>query len=342
MRRKLRHSTARERNGRREIKEFTVGIKLRLKGKLHFPNSKGWLSAYNLAQRIYGLSRDLTPPELFKVAAMVGAQWSPGILSERDVITVVTESLRLRGYVLRFAEMELIETTIEDRAAILAEGRDPVFTREGSMGTEVKSEKSERRSQSEEPNPVEQVCECAEDRERVGLTVTGLRERVRMYLSGRVEGVDPAEVAGELVDTVLAGSRQVPDAKGRSPDNGNGKQRERRKRPAQGSLVARATETTALESFGMRRAVKAVRLAVADKHPIVKRCVAERLFNHRGFDDLAELLNISRADVAATLTRMRGWVRKYTTYFNDDWFWDDSAPKFRLPDACPGRAGQTT
>ena len=185
--------------------------------------------------------------------------------------------------------------------------------------------------------------------DRVNLSVADLRNRVRMYLSGRVEGVDPAEVAGDLVDTVLAGSRQVPDAKNVSPGNGNGnkgngkgRRRERRKRPGRGSLVALATETTALESFGMRRAVRAVRLAVADKHPIVKRCVAERLFNHLSFDELAELLNISRADVATTLERMRGWVRKYTTYFNDDWFWDDSAPRFQMPGACPGHGGQTT
>ncbi len=334
LRAKMVETTSRLR-GREELRHFVRMVRIRLRGQMDSMNPQFWMNAANLAKRIYGLSRRTHGEELLKCCARVAAEWGQTLLTPEEVVIVVKESFVARGRILKERELEVIRSAIRDRAAVVAEARK----QEGSMGTEVRSEKSECKSRSAEPKP-----EGAEDRKRVSLSVADLRNRVQKYLSGRVEGVDPYEVSGDLVDSVVAGGNgngNKGNGKG-NKGNGKGKQRERRKQPGRGSAVARATATTPLDRYGLKRAERAVSLAVAGKHSIVKRCVAERLFNHLSFDELAELLDISRSDVATTLERMRGWVRKYTTYFNNDWYWDDDAPKFRLPDVCPGRGGQTT
>ena len=56
---------------------------------------------------------------------------------------------------------------------------------------------------------------------------------------------------------------------------------------------------------------------------MVKRCVALRLSKHKSYKALAEELGLSVEQVEDILTRMRGWVSGYTTYFDHDWYWKE-------------------
>lgn len=102
------------------------------------------------------------------------------------------------------------------------------------------------------------------------------------------------------------------------------------KRPAS---IADMEKPTALETFSRNRAREQLRLSLADCDPIVKKCVVMRLLRLESFEDLARKLKLPVEDVGEILTRMRGLVRQYTTYFDRDWYWDETAKRFTLPEA---------
>jgi len=80
---------------------------------------------------------------------------------------------------------------------------------------------------------------------------------------------------------------------------------------------------TPLEEFTRKRATQQLRLALAPHQLVVKKCVAFRLCKHMSYGELAEELGLSTEQVEDILTRMRGWVLKFTNYFEHDWYWQD-------------------
>jgi len=96
--------------------------------------------------------------------------------------------------------------------------------------------------------------------------------------------------------------------------------------------IARVAEPTPLEEFGARLAVEHLRMALARQDPVVKRCVALRLLRHLSCEKLAGELELTLDEVKLILERMRPWVKRFTTYFERDWYWQDGARRFTLPD----------
>jgi hypothetical protein len=80
---------------------------------------------------------------------------------------------------------------------------------------------------------------------------------------------------------------------------------------------------TPLEKFTRTRATEQLRYALAPHQLVVKRCVALRLCKHMTYKELAEELGLSTEQVEDILTRMRGWVAMYTTFFEHDWYWKE-------------------
>jgi len=90
-------------------------------------------------------------------------------------------------------------------------------------------------------------------------------------------------------------------------------------------------DATPVDRFTRQRAVRMLREALALHQPVVKKCVAERLCNHKSFQQLAEELNLSVDEVKDILSKLRGWVHKFTTYFENDWYWVETGKNYFLP-----------
>ena len=92
------------------------------------------------------------------------------------------------------------------------------------------------------------------------------------------------------------------------------------RRPARRSDELLKSES-ALERVRLRNAVSGLRQALALEQPPVRHCVARRLLDHAGYDELAAELGISREQVAGILSSRRPLVTQFTCLFNDDWYW---------------------
>lgn len=119
-------------------------------------------------------------------------------------------------------------------------------------------------------------------------------------------------------------------------DNGaenkaDSKPRRRGRRPSPTGLeFAAVVEATPLEKESRTRATEQLRMALAPHQQVVKLLVADRLTRRPSFQALAKRYGLTVEDVADILQKMRGWVAKYTTYYQDDWYWVDGArPKVR-------------
>jgi len=90
------------------------------------------------------------------------------------------------------------------------------------------------------------------------------------------------------------------------------------------------TEKTALEKFSRKLAMRQLRDALACHQPVVKLCVAERLSKHKSYAELAQQFFLTEEEVVDIMTRIRPLVRRYTTYFDSDWYWKDTGEKREL------------
>jgi len=111
--------------------------------------------------------------------------------------------------------------------------------------------------------------------------------------------------------------------------------RPRPARPDNGLSVPLAgiAEKTPLETFRRKKAVTQLREALAMHQPVVKMCVAERLSKHLPYAELAKKFFLTVEEVADIMEKMRAWVRKYTLYFENDWYWkDEGQPRKLMPD----------
>jgi hypothetical protein len=155
--------------------------------------------------------------------------------------------------------------------------------------------------------------------------VDELRERVVKYFTGKLEpGQNPEAIADDLVQAIASaeatGKRKRPKLKASA--------RERHKVL---SGAREVSDATPVDRFTRQRAVRMLREALALHQPVVKKCVAERLCNHKSFQQLAEELNLSVDEVKDILAKLRGWVHKFTTYFENDWYWVETGKNYFLP-----------
>ncbi len=85
--------------------------------------------------------------------------------------------------------------------------------------------------------------------------------------------------------------------------------------------LSAAQQETVLERFTRKRATEQLREALANQMPVVKECVVLRLCEHWPYDKLARKLELTREQVGEILEKVRPWVYRFTTYFEDDWYW---------------------
>jgi hypothetical protein len=106
------------------------------------------------------------------------------------------------------------------------------------------------------------------------------------------------------------------------------KERKARRRKSVGRPDAEqflAENSTAL-LYRQKRAVEALREALAPHQPLVQACVAHRLLDRWSHERLSERLALTREQVADILEQMRPSVARHTPFFNDDWHWTDGRP----------------
>ncbi|MEO0082318.1 MAG: hypothetical protein ABIL25_08520 [candidate division WOR-3 bacterium] len=109
--------------------------------------------------------------------------------------------------------------------------------------------------------------------------------------------------------------------------------RRRKLTPTPAVPIDPISRKTPLERFRQRKALEQLRYALACQQPVIKMCVAERLSKHRSYAELARKYFLTVEEVADIMDKMRVWVRKYTTYFDNDWYWkDEGQPRSLVPD----------
>lgn len=100
--------------------------------------------------------------------------------------------------------------------------------------------------------------------------------------------------------------------------------------------VAFLMDETPLEVQRRENGLKGLRDALVRFQPVVKRCVVRRLIDRLSYAKLPAELRLSRDQVQEILSQLKPWVAKYTTYFDDDWYWFEG----RTPDLGPAAVGK--
>jgi hypothetical protein len=99
-------------------------------------------------------------------------------------------------------------------------------------------------------------------------------------------------------------------------------------------LAKHANQPGADSVYAERRAAEQLALALGGSEPVVRACVAERLFLHSPVAALAAKYGLTPDQVRGILASARCVVAKYTTFFNDDWHWvEGGARTFRVAGA---------
>ena len=158
-----------------------------------------------------------------------------------------------------------------------------------------------------------------------GLTAQQAIDTVHISLEERGCGFAREQVEELMGPAALSGcpATPPPQVKGKPKIRVTGTKNAVPRRTA--LSITEVEKETPLEMFTRQRATQQLRFALAPHQPVVKRCVALRLSKHKSYKALAEELGLSTEQVEDILTRMRGWVSGYTTYFDHDWYWKEGA-----------------
>jgi hypothetical protein len=157
-----------------------------------------------------------------------------------------------------------------------------------------------------------------------------LAAKVQEFLATKLENPGDAEpFAKDIAEAVVQSSKPVAAPVRHKPL--------RRARPAPSELsVAGVTgQSTPLERFTKRGATDALRAALSGHQDVVKFVVAGRLCAKKTFDELSQEYGLTKDEVLDIMTRMRAWVRRFTTYFEKDWYWMEGVGKYFIPDPPP-------
>lgn len=101
------------------------------------------------------------------------------------------------------------------------------------------------------------------------------------------------------------------------------------------SADALLNEKSELEQIREENALKSLREALSSYKRIIRECVVRRLLEGLSHKALARRLDLTEDEVAGILTTMRPRVARLTSYFDEDWIWQDGATIRVSPDrAC--------
>jgi hypothetical protein len=164
----------------------------------------------------------------------------------------------------------------------------------------------------------------------VGYNMCTDRPRMVAAIEARSRELTNLPTGGNMSEeqkTVQAGTSAEPERKAR---------RAMARRARVPGVPPAMLRETVLEQYKRNRAAAELRKALAMHQPIVRMVVIERIARHRSFAQLARQFKLAEENVAEILAKIRPWVKQYTTYYDEDWYWVENARvEVRLPAGSP-------
>ena len=169
---------------------------------------------------------------------------------------------------------------------------------------------------------VEVLAEKAAMRLRHGMDEDLVFDAIRASL-------ETAQVGGDVLEQVKPEARRMyVAAEQKTPEQKPGKLAVLGLGPARAvsKNLAKALEKPCdLELRHERVAGEELKKALALVKPWARRVVIDKLAKRKSYQELARENEMGVKDVKDILKQVRAFVHKYTTYFDDDWFWRDCA-----------------
>jgi hypothetical protein len=303
-----------------ELKDFVLTVKCSL-NRLGLPIYV-FNAAVNYAKQIYGFKRKYPRDMMMTAAAQVAVPWMACGLTVDHLVKVAEASFSaLNLGVLAVAGAQLREMIELEAARMKVEGErtnDVEKDEGGRMKAEVTSGNDEGTMNEATMNEGTTPEETA-----LVLKPSELAARVQEFLATKLENPGDAEpMAKDIAEAVAHGLKPVPALVRHKPL--------RRGRPAPSELSADGVtgQPTALERFTKRGATGALRAALSGHQDVVKFVVAGRLCAKKTFDELAQEYDLTKDEVLDIMTRMRAWVSRFTTYFDNEWYWKEGMGKY--------------
>jgi hypothetical protein len=277
-------------------------------------------AALSYAKQIYGFCRKY-PDEMWAgLAGRAAAQWTVCGLSVDQLVQVAEASFTTQGFAGGSPDSAKVREVIEHEVANGNVGKSMKEGRDMESG-EVSGQSDELRVTSDE------LREGTKDEPVLVLKPSELAAKMQEFLATKLENPADAEpFAKDIAEAVVQGAKPAAAPARHKPL--------RRGKPAPSELsVAGVTgQSTPLERFTKLGATGALRAALSGHQEVVKFVVAGRLCARKTFDELAQEYGLTKDEVLDIMTRMRVWVRRFTTYFENDWYWKDGMGKYFIPE----------
>jgi len=138
---------------------------------------------------------------------------------------------------------------------------------------------------------------------------------------------------GELVQRVrarVAGMPQKPEEKAPGPQPDASAVGSCAAHVIPESFARELEERSELEEFQRKKATEMLKQALARIKPWARKVVVDRVARRKTSAQLAEESGMPRDQVDRIIAEARSFVRKYTNYFDDDWFWADTCSQPKL------------
>lgn len=283
--------TRKYRSGSEALQEFDAYVKTLADGKLRLPPCQR-RQLFNFGRHIYGQARKAPRDQLVDAVIPSAFKLVCNGFERKDVIAMAEWSFEAAAGGLTSMELEKLTKMLDkapDKPRVVQIEEGGDMT-EGSQNAKGKLQNAEGETQE-----TEHVTEASQKAE-----AKSQESKAKAQGAGGKE--QKAESGNCMVGTKPPDDMNVP--------------------------VSQLNQKTALERFTRHRAIAMLREALAVHQPVVKQCVVERLSHHKSYDELAKQFFLTREEVTDIMTRMRKWVRRYTTYFENDWYWvDDGQPR---------------
>ena len=168
---------------------------------------------------------------------------------------------------------------------------------------------------------VERMAESAAHRLTRGLHKQTILEALKACWELLVPDSDEAELAALLKRCEEMGRPPAPRPAPKTSGSGiMGMGQDR----ISGSEVAAALEQPSdFEEIVRTRATEDLRQALALMKPWARRVVVGKVARRRSYVQLAKQFELRVQDVQDILREARAFVHRYTTFFDDDWYWQD-------------------
>jgi hypothetical protein len=288
---------------------------------------------HNMRMSVHRLYRESAAERLLEHVAEVASGYVCPPLPLAVVAGVAAASIQVAGRTLKQDEAERLYALIASRVdakrfAKPAEPEYEVKSESREQGKEKGMESGEVSGQSDELRVTsDELREGTKDEPVLVLKPSELAAKMQEFLATKLENPADAEpFAKDIAEAVVQGAKPAAAPARHKPL--------RRGKPAPSELsVAGVTgQSTPLERFTKLGATGALRAALSGHQEVVKFVVAGRLCARKTFDELAQEYGLTKDEVLDIMTRMRVWVRRFTTYFENDWYWKDGMGKYFIPE----------